>query len=66
MLLQVLPDLYSTVTIDTPTTSQLATTLDVPLVHWLHLELILIRTWFSSNDTFITTVDRDDGVNNPL
>ena len=58
-------DLYSTVTIDTPTTAQLATTLDVSFS-----ALATLRINFDSahglvpGDTFITTVDSDDGSNN--
>ena len=58
-------DLYSTVTIDTPTTAQLATTLDISFS-----ALATLRINFDSahglvpGDTFITTVDSDDGGNN--
>ena len=58
-------DLYSTVTIDTPTTAQLATTLDISFS-----ALATLRINFDSahglvpGDTFITTVDSDDGSNN--
>ena len=58
-------DLYSTVTIDTPTTDILATTLDISFS-----ALATLRINFDSahglvpGDTFITTVDSDDGVNN--
>ena len=58
-------DLYSTVTVDTPATAQLATTLDIAFS-----ALGTLRINFDSahglvpGDTFITTVDSDDGSNN--
>ena len=58
-------DLYSTVTVDTATTAQLATTLDISFS-----ALATLRINFDSahglvpGDTFITTVDSDDGSNN--
>ena len=58
-------DLYSTITVDTPTTAQLATTLDVSFS-----ALATLRINFDTahglvpGDTFITTVDSDDGSNN--
>ena len=58
-------DLYSTVTVDTPTTGQLTTSLDISFS-----ALATLRINFDSahglvpGDTFITTVDSDDGSNN--
>jgi len=58
-------DLYSTVTVDTPTTGTLATSLDITFS-----ALATLRINFDSahglvpGDTFITTVDSDDGSNN--
>ena len=58
-------DLYSTLTIDTPTTAQLPTSLDISFS-----ALATLRINFDSahglvpGDTFITTVDSDDGSNN--
>ena len=58
-------DLYSTVTVDTATTAQLATTLDISFS-----ALATLRINFDTahglvpGDTFITTVDSDDGSNN--
>ena len=58
-------DLYSTITVDTPTTAQLATTLDISFS-----ALATLRINFDTapglvpGDTFITTVDPDDASNN--
>ena len=58
-------DLYSTVTVDTATTAQLATSLDISFS-----ALATLRINFDTahglvpGDTFITTVDSDDGSNN--
>ena len=58
-------DLYSTVTVDTPTTAILQTNLDISFSALATLKINFDTAHgLVPGDTFITTVDSDDGVNN--